>query len=236
MVQVNGTSFTPDDLIEGETLSCKFESGVLQGWEFDLSVDEQNFSKKFEIIHQTLGSGEDPVIIPNRNLCSAVGDTFVLTGVKLPEAKIKEAEQELLKVGKIWAEKNSKDTDVYDCPTNPVYCAKQDKNYAVGQKVLLVDPRFSGGVRSSRIRAYEKKLWNVYDAVYTVGDNTVYSRLGSIESNIKEGQYAERIGVNGSGTYLIRSKYDNTPPTDYNAYAALRAEKEFLHKNKSDIA
>ena len=157
----------------------------------------------------------------------------MLTGVKLPDERIKEAEQELLKAGKAWAVKNSSDTDVYDCPTNPVYCQRHDKNYDPGQKVLLQDPCFGASGRQSRIQGFEKKLYNEYIATYTVGDNTSYSRLAAIEKDIEESAYAERIGVvNGVGIYLIRSKYDTTLPTDYNAYSALAAETLFLNKRK----
>ena len=124
-----------------------------------------------------------------------------MTGVKLPGARIGEAEQELLEAGTTWAQKNSKDTSIYDCPTNPVYCQQNDKSYELGQKVRLVnEPQFGSSGRSSRIQGHEKSLDNEYQATYTVGDNTAYSRLGEIEKDIQEAAYAERIGVtNGVG-------------------------------------
>lgn len=150
----------------------------------------------------------------------------------MPKERITEAENKLLEVGKSWAKKNSSDTDVYDCPTNPVYCTRHNKNYQLGQKVVLIDAdRFGTEGRVSRIQGFEKKLWNEYEATYTVGNNSPYSRLGSIETSISESAYAERIGVvSGVGIYLIRSKYDTTAPTDYNAYSAAAVEAFFLSK------
>ena len=231
------TPFTPDDLIAGETIGAHFTSGSLNGWDFELSINESHFDKKFEIIAQTQDSGEErPIIIPNESLHPEPGDTFVLTGVNLPEERIREAEQELLEAGKSWAAKNSSDTDVYPCPTNPVYCQENDKNYDVGQKVLLIGPRFGEQGRLSRIQGYEKKLYNEYIATYTVGDNTAYSRFGKIEKSIYAAAYAERIGVvSGVGIYLIRSKYDLTYPTDYNTYSALAIETLFLNKRKGGV-
>lgn len=231
------TPFTPDDLISGETIGAHFTSGSLNGWDFELSINESDFDKKFEIIAQTQDSGEErPIIIPNESLHPEPGDTFVLTGVNLPEERIREAEQELLEAGKSWAAKNSSDTDVYPCPTNPVYCQENDKNYDVGQKVLLIGPRFGEQGRLSRIQGYEKKLYNEYIATYTVGDNTAYSRFGKIEKSIYAAAYAERIGVvSGVGIYLIRSKYDLTYPTDYNTYSALAIETLFLNKRKGGV-
>lgn len=231
------TPFTPDDLIAGETIGAHFTSGSLNGWDFELSINESDFDKKFEIIAQTQDSGEErPIIIPNESLHPEPGDTFVLTGVNLPEERIREAEQELLEAGKSWAAKNSSNTDVYPCPTNPVYCQENDKNYDVGQKVLLIGPRFGEQGRLSRIQGYEKKLYNEYIATYTVGDNTAYSRFGKIEKSIEAAAYAERIGVvSGVGIYLIRSKYDLTYPTDYNTYSALAIETLFLNKRKGGV-
>ena len=246
IIYAKDAPFVPTDLIEGETLQAVITSGPLSGRTFDIQLGsefqdpdawnpEQNpFDRKFEIVAdiEDAGDGEE-LIIPNDSLDIDVGDTFVLTGVKLPDERIKEAEQELLKAGKAWAVKNSSDTDVYDCPTNPVYCQRHDKNYDPGQKVLLQDPRFGASGRQSRIQGFEKKLYNEYIATYTVGDNTSYSRLAAIEKDIEESAYAERIGVvNGVGIYLIRSKYDTTLPTDYNAYSALAAETLFLNKRK----
>ena len=246
IIYAKDAPFVPTDLIEGETLQAVITSGPLSGRTFDIQLGdrfqdpdawnpEQNpFDRKFEIVAdiEDAGDGEE-LIIPNDSLDIDAGDTFVLTGVRLPDERIKEAEQELLKTGKAWAVKNSSDTDVYDCPTNPVYCQRHDKNYDPGQKVLLQDPRFGASGRQSRIQGFEKKLYNEYIATYTVGDNTSYSRLAAIEKDIEESAYAERIGVvNGVGIYLIRSKYDTTLPTDYNAYSALATETLFLNKRK----
>lgn len=42
-------------------------------------------------------------------------------------------------------------------------------------------------------------------------------------------------GAGGSGIYVIKEN-DETNPSDRNVYSALRSEKEFLHKNRSDTA
>jgi hypothetical protein len=249
------TPFVPSDVIEGETIGAHFTSGDLMGWDFELALidddgnnidpatwkPEDGFNKKFEIIAQVETSGESQQIIPNENLRprgkddDRGPDTFVLTGVKLPQQRIEEAEEELLAAGISYAAKHSNDTDVYDCDTNPVYCQNNDKNYEAGQAVLLVGPQFGENGRLSRIQGYQKKLYNEYIATYTVGDNTPYSRIGSIESDVKATLYSQRIGVTGSGAsiYLI-TRYDGTSPTDANAYSARRAMWEFANKQTAD--
>lgn len=237
------TPFRPSDMIKGETLGATFTSGSLMGRDFELSINykpetwkpEDGFDKKFKIIAQVESSGESQLIIPNESLHPEPGDTFVITGVKLPKERIEEAEKELLKAGESYAAKHSSDTDVYDCETNPVYCQENKKNYDAGQAVRLVDPRFGESGRLSRIQGYEKKLYNEYIATYTVGDNTAYSRIGNIESEVKANLYAQRIGVTESGAsiYLI-TRYDSTAAADYNAYSAKRALWEFANKQFPD--
>lgn len=250
VIYAKDTPFLPTDLIPGETLQAVITSGALSGRTFDIQLgaafddpdtwnpETNPFDRKFEIVADVETTGEQEIIIPNDNLDIEPGNTFVLTGIKLPGARIGEAEQELLEAGTTWAQKNSKDTSVYDCPTNPVYCQLNDKSYELGQKVRLVnEAQFGSSGRSSRIQGYEKSLDNEYQATYTVGDNTAYSRLGEIEKDIQEAAYAERIGVtNGVGIYLIRAKYDQTQPTDYNAYSAAAADKKFLSRKKNDTA
>ena len=251
----NDTPFLPSDVIEGETLGAHFTSGDLIGWDFELALIDDNgdnidpatwkpedgFNKKFEIIAQVETSGESQQIIPNENMRprgkddDRGPDTFVLTGVKLPQQRIDEAEQELLEVGTSYAAKHSSDTTVYDCETNPVYCTHNEKNYEAGQAVRLMGPQFGTDGRLSRIQGYEKKLYNEYIATYTIGDNTPYSRLGSIESDVKASLYSQRIGIaeNGANIYLI-TRYDNTFPTDTNAYSARRSIWEFANKQAPD--
>lgn len=251
----NDTPFLPSDVIEGETLGAHFTSGDLIGWDFELALIDDNgdnidpatwkpedgFNKKFEIIAQVETSGESQQIIPNENMRprgkddDRGPDTFVLTGVKLPQQRIDEAEQELLEVGTSYAAKHSSDTTVYDCETNPVYCTHNEKNYEAGQAVRLMGPQFGIDGRLSRIQGYEKKLYNEYITTYTIGDNTPYSRLGSIESDVKASLYSQRIGIaeNGAAIYLI-TRYDNTFPTDTNAYSARRAIWEFANKQAPD--
>lgn len=137
----NNTPFLPSDVIEGETLGAHFTSGDLIGWDFELALIDDNgdnidpatwkpedgFNKKFEIIAQVETSGEEYLITPNDSMKPQAGDTFVLTGVKLPQQRIDEAEQELLNAGTSYAAKHSSDTTVYDCETNPVYCTHNEK-------------------------------------------------------------------------------------------------------------
>lgn len=222
--------FSLDDIIEGEQIQANFTSGNLIGMTFDIKVDTNvtEFNKFFYI--QPIVEGDN--VIPNEQIRPNVGDTFILIGVRLPQERIDEAERTLLEVGREYVQKNSSDTDVYDCPTNAVYCHNNDCNYDLGQKVVLIGAQFGVEGRQSRIQGYEKRLYDEYQATYTVGDNSSYSRLSSIEKAIKKNEYGDRVGLEAN---IIRAKSDSTIPSDYNVYSALATLEYFLHKNRGGI-
>jgi hypothetical protein len=224
--------FTLDDVIEGETIQANFTSGSLNGQTFDLELTQTSgvFNKTFRIVPKILDK-DSLTILPQGEMIPRAGDTFILLNVNLPKGRIDEAEQRLLEVGREYVKKNSSDTEIYDCPTNAVYCHKNDCNYVLGQRVTLVGDMFGNG-RQSRIQGYEKKLYDEYQATYTVGDNSAYSRLASLEKSIRQANYSDRVGLEAN---IIRSKNDSTIPSDFNVYSALTSEEMFLSKRRGGI-
>ena len=231
-ISADDTLFASTDLIG--TLRCQFTSGALKYREFELSIKDP-FDKKFEIIAIQEGTyGETPIYIPNTSLCPVIGDTFILIGVKLPQAKIVEAQKELLLKGTEYADKNSRDTNLYTCPTNIVRCEKEKLQYDLGQKVTLTNNEYFGvNGRLSRIQEYEKRLNNPYNATYTVGDNPRYSILKNISNSAQEAKYSTRIGVVGDSLGLIKST-DYSNPTDNNVYSALKTKQLIEEKSNNN--
>lgn len=178
----SGFSGADEDVLS--TLGITFTSGALSGSSFDVRWNKP-FENKFHIQPRVEGeSGSEQIVVPNEWLKPKVGDTFVLTGIKLPQTKVAEAEQELLTQGIAKAKEYGSDTNVYECKTDPVYCQNNKKNYRVGQRVKLMGGAFGENGRMSRVQGFEKALWNAYDATYTIGDNTAYSRVSAIAKGI----------------------------------------------------
>ena len=211
-IYCSGTAFTPANIIVGETLGATFTSGSLQGREFELSIlgGYTNFEKGFEIIiqHENAG-GDDEIYIPNEYLHPAVGDKFILTGVELPDRNISTAEMNLLIKGQEIAVLRSRDTNTYECPTDPIYCTRHDKNYDIGQRVLLVSSSFGSDGRESRIIGFEKKLYDEYQATYTVGENVKKSRYVQLEGVIVETQKDTKKLIDGTRIQNDRSDFQN---------------------------
>ena len=159
------------------TLGITFTSGALSGRSFGASYTELDGADYIKVLHTTESSGGASLIaVPNANLKPEVEDKYILTGVELDKNSIVNAERELWIKGRELARKYAHDTNVYDCATNPVYCAEKQVNLGLGAKVKLKGAHFGESGRSSRIQGYEKKLYNPYIATYNIGDNSIYSR------------------------------------------------------------
>lgn len=176
-------------------LGIQFTSGALMGRTFDGKIRKEFFTNennvttikwKIEIIPIIEGSaGAYQTVIPNNNLKPQQGDTYILTGVDLEDTDIQKAEVELFDRGTALAKEYYADTNVYDCPVNPVYCKEYNIVFDLGQKVQLVGAQFGEQGRNSRVQGYERKLYNPYIATYNIGDNRVYTRFNVIETNLK---------------------------------------------------
>ena len=176
-------------------LGIHFTSGALMGRTFDAKIREEFFTEennvttiktKIEITPIIEGSaGAYQTVIPNDNLKPQQGDKYILTGVALEDTYIENAEVELYKRGVALAKEYYADTNVYDCPVNPVYCEENKIVFDLGQKVQLLGAQFGEQGRYSRVQGYERKLYNPYIATYNIGDNRIYSRYNVIESNLK---------------------------------------------------
>ena len=234
--------FSSDYLIDDNEIELRiaFQSGVLMGMDFAVrfNPDKYNENDPKAQIFEIIRNEDYSTPLPNDRLYPANGDTYILYGydIKLIDDKlIPEAEEELYQVAKQWIEDTYKDTKVYECPTLIKYFADNKLDLQLAQKVKLVDDIIDGGSRSSRVLAYEKKLINIYDATYTIGDNVRYSNLGSLRKeleNLKADQYY--IANEASNKTPVITRFDNAKPSDTNVLSSLKALETFHRKDQTD--
>ena len=108
----------------------------------------------------------------------------------------------------------------------------------MGQAVTLRSVNhFADGSRASRVRGFEKKLRNKYEATYIIGESSAYSRSDALEEQVKELTYQSKqfVNVYGNSVYVV-GRYDTTAPSDVNVPSFKRAQYEFLQKNVPDRA
>lgn len=230
-IECGNTAFLPS--MAQSSLGAVFTSGSLRGRKFGLNMNgagDVSFNKSFEILTQTEGSGDSSVTIPNEYLKPSVGDTFILTGVTLPEEYVIAAEEELEKEALKIVAKRSGDTNVYECETDPVYCEKNSKNFILGQLVILMGVPFGDNGRKSRIQGFEKKLYNEYEAVYSIGDNRLYNWRSEINLDF---DYLQ--SQNGRLEYLNRKSESKTNFGQAHLITEIDKTNNYLNENKGEL-
>lgn len=235
----SGIVFSEDYVLEGEELRVVFQSGKLNGLDFAVrfNPDSVNESNPDAQVYEIIRSEDYGAALPNTSLYPAVGDTYILYGfdIKLVTGQyVPLAEQELYDRAVEWLSTNSIDTSICECKTMISYCATRQYNFELGQKIKVIHTLFDAGYRTSRIMGFSKKLINVYDSTYTVGDASKYSTLAAIKDELNE---LKQAGFNtvassgGAGVYVIK-QFDSTRPTDFNTYSAKASDAKFLNKQE----
>lgn len=255
-----GINFSKDYVIPGgEGLKIIFQSGKLNGMEFELWFNPDNKPEKngeeWNVeaqIYEIKRNEEYGRPLPDAVLHPEVGDKYILSGFDISlvsDAYVSSAEQELKQKAEEYVNKSKTDTSLYECTMmsdRMITASEESSLYNLGQRVkLLNDAYFNESGRASRIIGYEYNLDIPYDSpIYSVGEKAPISRFDKIEGRLQELTFAGQTFVGGvgggagsSGTsiYIITSN-DTTAPTDSNTLSALRAMKEFLSKHKDDTA
>lgn len=236
-------NFSDSYIIPGQDLHVVFGSGLLAGMDFGVELKSSDAGGTvFRIVPNT----NYIVTLPNETLKPAPADTYTLYGFDtsyVDNTLLPEAEQKLLARAREYVKKSGSDPSVYTCVMNPVraagyvddvYRPGQEIDLQIGQKVTLLNDAYFPDGHASRVYAFEKRLDNKYDCTYTVGETAQYSRLGELEGKMQSINYKNvTYSQSGGGNiYLIRG-VDDTIPTDYNAFSALRTQKEIQRQSDS---
>lgn len=230
--------------IEGENLKIEFQSGKLNGKEFEVIFNpDPKDSIRGEQLWEIVRNENYGRYLPDDILKPENGDEFALSGFNielLSNWYIPAAEKELKEKAQAYAQKIVKDDSVFQVTFNSswVYESENTRLFEFGQRVNLIDPTFFKDGRQSRVLGWEVNLDIPWDSpVYTIGESMPYSRIGEIEDKIDALTYKGQTygGSGGSGIYVIKTN-DTTPARDSNVFSARRSRAEFLHKNRPDRA
>lgn len=258
-------AFRSSYILSGKTLHIIFQSGSLNGMDFECQFNPDGES---EILRDANGSpilkdGKEQInpaaqvfeivanedygrFLPDTVLHPKDGDTFVLynwDSTKLGNTLVTSSSNELLTDAIKNLKKSMIDPTTYTCTAASDYSYNDGKGqfHFEGDRVNLFNKGYDMSFRASRIIGYELHLDVPFDSVkYTVGEKPAYSRLNAMSSQIEElvfnGQSYLNKGGSGNSIYIIKS-YDTTAqPTDFNVFSAKRVENSYLHKDKTDAA
>lgn len=129
--------------IEGEQMQVVFQSGNLAGRDFDAKY--MSSTGRLAIAPKE----EDDTTLPNDTLCPKVGDQYIVTGIKLPDQYIREAERNLTDEALRHLIKLQETRYSYKADIDPVYLHNNHDTIApqlaVGRYVHLTDPQITIG-------------------------------------------------------------------------------------------
>ena len=235
-----GIDFDEKYILDGQELQVTFQSGKLNGMTFGVIFNPDGVEPA-EQLWEIVGNEDYGRFLPDTTIKPENGDEYVLSGFDIQlvsDTYIPAAEAELKQRAEKYASKTRIDDGTYTVTLNSSWVHEDliARTFDAGQRVMLINPAFFPEEgRQSRIIGWELKLDIPYDSPqYTVGESAQYSRITGLEEKVDTIIYkGQQLTGNGRGVYLIRVN-DITPASESNAYSALRAQRDFIRKDKSD--
>lgn len=224
--------FNPDEYMIGEeVIHITFESGDLSGREFECNW--HNGTQEFEIINTY---PDENTQIPGGNIIPNVGDTYILTNIRMPDEYYPIAEEQYKQAVDSFLTEYSKDISIYSGDTDYIHVDKNSVPLSLGQRVRLEDAQyFEAGYLDTRITRIERKLGNLSEASIDCSSAVSTSWKSSVDSTLNNLEYTLAQEMAQANVRLLKTG-DMESPSDYTAFSSLRAIGTFLRKNIADIA
>lgn len=224
--------FNPDEyMIGGEVIHITFESGDLSGREFECNW--HNDTQEFEIINTYPNENTQ---IPGGNIIPDVGDTYILTNIRMPDEYYPIAEEQYKQAVDSFLTEYSKDISIYSGDTDYIHVDKNSVPLSLGQRVRLEDAQyFEAGYLDTRITRIERKLGNLSEASIDCSSAVSTSWKSSVDSTLNNLEYT--LAQEMAQTFIRLLKMGDTEsPSDYTTFSSLRSRNEFISKRNPDIA
>lgn len=221
--------FNPDEyMIGSEVIHITFESGDLSGREFECNW--HNDTQEFEIINTY---PDENTQIPGGNIIPNVGDTYILTNIRMPDEYYPIAEEQYKQAVDSFLTEYSKDISIYSGDTDYIHVDKNSVPLSLGQRVRLEDAQyFEAGYLDTRITRIERKLGNLSEASIDCSSAVSTSWKSSVDSTLNNLEYT--LAQEMADNVRLLKTGDMESPSDYTAFSSLRAIATFLCKDRPD--
>ena len=221
--------FNPDEyMISEEVIHITFESGDLSGREFECNW--HNGTQEFEIINTY---PDENTQIPGGNIIPNIGDTYILTNIRMPDEYYPIAEEQYKQAVDSFLTEYSKDISIYSGDTDYIHVDKNSVPLSLGQRVRLEDAQyFETGYLDTRITRIERKLGNLSEASIDCSSAVSTSWKSSVDSTLNNLEYT--LAQEMADNVRLLKTGDMESPSDYTAFSSLRAIATFLCKDRPD--
>lgn len=226
-------------LLPGQAMRVSFQegselAGLGESDDHFFEVDFNSDRREFEIV-TTWPYGDD-MQLPGGTLVPKAGDRYIPWNIRMPEEYHRLAEAELLDAVERYNAENARDVAVYRATTDHTWVEATGAELFPGRRVRLEHAGYfpDTGFRSSRITKVVRRLdlpshieLEIGDALSTTGMERMSGEIEGIR-NVTRRLSASMPAVIGVA--------DETKPTDYNLFSALRSLREFVSRRHDDRA
>ena len=199
-----------DYIIEGETATISFQKGMLAGDDKQFEFKYNHSERRFELVPQEI----DGVTMPNETFKPAVGDTYAIFGIMLPDAYICNNTD---KTGASWdmfreaARKLYENEDPKFTFTGTLQGLWAKKNWLrvggrlkVGGYVLFTDEQFGPDGIAIRITGIKEYLTSPYAPVLEISNSVSGKSVSSQLREIGQNEVATDNSIRNAVSYTKR--------------------------------
>lgn len=167
-----------DHLVEGLTAKIVFKSGALEGSEFEIWKYDHE-TKRIYINSFTEGDG---FTLPNETRTVAVGDSYTLVNIDMPQIYIIEAEAALKTATQKFLDANCVPKSLYIVKIDPKYAKLNNIKLNAGDLVKITDERL-GIDRAIRVAQVTEPLVNPHKITAIIADFIPYTLQEQVAEN-----------------------------------------------------
>lgn len=189
-------------LIEGETMTIVFQTGMLAGKEFDVSYKHEQ--RRFEIVPQEI----DGQIMPNETFKPKEGDTYVVYGCSLPDEYVCDndsksgASWDMFREAARYMYEHEEQSLTFTGTLQGLYAKRNwlriGGRLKVGAYILFSDTQFAPDGISIRITGIKEFLTSPYTPTIEISNSvqgaSVHSKINHIDNiEVEIGEVAKSI-------------------------------------------
>ena len=172
-------------LINDVPAKVTFNTGQLAGYSFEIKKHGYNHANK--TIELLPNKDEKALEVPSALLKPAIGDTYVITDIAMPQSYITAAEEKLTLLAQDYLDENSVQRHKYTVTGDRFYFKALGINPTLGHTVRFIDADFNLD-KNLRVIALVKNLQDPYDVQFELAERAVLSKivLNYIENQQKQ--------------------------------------------------